>query len=407
MRHGANEGTRATGWYLRACSGLIFTLGLAMAAMGQAVPALPARPSAAPLPRAAGGEDFPTRTIAPGLRLVGPNQAVEVFGVKFVGVNAENGQKLLLTLAYIAVVLLLGRGARAVVGRIMRDRRDERVAFWARQGIRLGTAVLLILGLVSIWFDDPTRLATALGLVTAGLAFALQKVVTAFAGYFVILRGKTFNVGDRITMGGVRGDVIALGFIQTTIMEMGQPPAVEATPTRRCGSAAGSTRGESSPSPTTRSSTSRSTTTPTSSPTSGRRCGCRSRTPPTATGPSGSCWRPPSGTQSPAGEMGIEALDEMKRRYFMKPADISPRVYYRLTDNWLELTVRFVVRDHGIRDVKDAMSRDIIKALDEAGIGIASATFEIVGLPPVRIQETGSMRAGFVQNANGPGQDRS
>ena len=87
--------------------------------------------------------------------------------------------------------------------------------------------MLLSLGLVSVWFDDPTRLATALGLVTAGLAFALQRVITALAGYIVILRGKTFNVGDRITMGGVRGDVIALGFIQTTIMEMGQPPAVQ------------------------------------------------------------------------------------------------------------------------------------------------------------------------------------
>src|SRR3954447_12284142 len=161
MRHGANEGMRATGWYFRACSGIIFTLGLAVAAMGQAVPGLPVGPNAAPLPGAAGGGDFATRTIAPGLRLVGPNQAVEVLGVKFVGVNAENGQKLLLTLAYIAVVLLLGRGARALVRRLMRDRRDERVAFWARQGIRLGTAVLLILGLVSIWFDDPARLATA------------------------------------------------------------------------------------------------------------------------------------------------------------------------------------------------------------------------------------------------------
>jgi small-conductance mechanosensitive channel len=66
-----------------------------------------------------------------------------------------------------------------------------------------------------------------MGLVTAGLAFALQKVVTAVAGYLVILRGRTFNLGDRITMGGVRGDVIALGFIQTTIMEMGQPPPVQ------------------------------------------------------------------------------------------------------------------------------------------------------------------------------------
>jgi small-conductance mechanosensitive channel len=61
------------------------------------------------------------------------------------------------------------------------------------------------MGLVSIWFDDPTRLTTALGLVTAGLAFALQRVVTAVAGYLIILRGKTFNIGDRISMGGVRG----------------------------------------------------------------------------------------------------------------------------------------------------------------------------------------------------------
>jgi len=51
-------------------------------------------------------------------------------------------------------------------------------------------------------------------------------VVTAVAGYFVILRGDTFNVGDRITMGGERGDVIRLGFIKTAVMEMGQPPSI-------------------------------------------------------------------------------------------------------------------------------------------------------------------------------------
>jgi len=212
---------------MRHWAGFLFIMGLAVTACGQiSIPAPAGNPTPAGVvvPARDANEAVP---IAPGLRLVGPNHAVELLGVKFVGVNAENGQKLLLTLAYIAVVLLLGRGARAGVNRLLHDHRDERMAFWSRQGIRLGAAVLLILGLVSIWFDDPTRLATALGLVTAGLAFALQRVVTAIAGYFVILRGKTFNVGDRITMGGVRGDVIALGFIQTTIMEMGQPPAIE------------------------------------------------------------------------------------------------------------------------------------------------------------------------------------
>lgn len=49
--------------------------------------------------------------------------------------------------------------------------------------------------------------------------------------------------------------------------------------------------------------------------------------------------------------------------------------------------MRFIVKDHGIREQKDAMSREILHALNEAGIGIASATLEIVGLPPLQIKD--------------------
>jgi small-conductance mechanosensitive channel len=80
----------------------------------------------------------------------------------------------------------------------------------------------------------------------------------------------------------------------------------------------------------------------------------------------------------------------MQRRYFLKPTEIGPRVYVRLTDNWLELTVRFIVRDCGIREVKDALSRDILQGLEQNGIELASATFEIVGLPPLRIEHEAS-----------------
>lgn len=319
------------------------------------------------------------------IRLVGANQAVEILGVRLVGVNAENGVKLLFTLAFVALILLLGRLARRLAARALRGR-DERFAFWVRQGIALGTGLLLILGLVSIWFDDPVRLATGLGLVTAGLAFALQKAVTAIAGYFIILQGKTFNVGDRITMGGVRGDVIALGFMQTTIMEMGQPPPVQhADPAMWVQS---------------RQYTGRVVTV------SNARIFDEPVYNYTREFPY--LWEEMSvpikfdadreraerillevadrRTVS-LSSLGQEALQEMQRRYFMKPADMKPKVYYRLTDNWLELTVRFIAQDHGIRDLKDQMSRDILKALDEAGIGIASATHEIVGLPPVRIEQ--------------------
>jgi len=47
------------------------------------------------------------------------------------------------------------------------------------------------------------------------------------------------------------------------------------------------------------------------------------------------------------------------------------RKYYRLTDNWLELTVRFIVEAYGIRDLKDAMSREILTAFEAAGISLA------------------------------------
>ena len=73
--------------------------------------------------------------------------------------------------------------------------------------------MVLTLGLISIWFDNGLHAAAAIGLISAGLAFALQKAVTSVAGYFLILRGDIFSVGDRIVMGGVRGDVIALGFL--------------------------------------------------------------------------------------------------------------------------------------------------------------------------------------------------
>ena len=84
--------------------------------------------------------------------------------------------------------------------------------------------------------------------------------------------------------------------------------------------------------------------------------------------------------------MAVEKKAELKERFGVDPVDLDPRVYYRLTDNWLELTVRFLVGTHRIRGVKDAMSRQIITGLDEAGIGIASATYDIVGFPAIELR---------------------
>jgi hypothetical protein len=47
----------------------------------------------------------------------------------------------------------------------------------------------------------------------------------------------------------------------------------------------------------------------------------------------------------------------------------------------VERSVRFITEDHGIRNLKDAMSREILDEFDRAKISIASATYEVLGLP--------------------------
>jgi small-conductance mechanosensitive channel len=309
---------------------------------------------------------------------------VDLFGVRLVGVTAENGQKLLLTLAFVAAVWLLRRGLHGLSRLILGRGRDTRARFWTRQAINLSTTLLLILGVLSVWFDDPARLATALGLVTAGLAFALQRVVTALAGYFVILRGDNFTVGDRITLGGVRGDVIGLGLVQTTIMEMGQPP------------------GEQGAEPAmwvrSRQYTGRVVTVsndkifdePVYNYTRDFPYIWEELTVPITYAADRGRVERILLTTAERHTAGIQegsraALAAMRGRYLVHLPGPEPKVYYRLTDNWLELTLRFLAEARGVREIKDAMSREILAALDEAGIGVASATYEIVGLPPLRV----------------------
>lgn len=64
---------------------------------------------------------------------------------------------------------------------------------------------------------------------------------------------------------------------------------------------------------------------------------------------------------------------------------LQPKVYLRITDNWLEFSLRFVVPSSGVRHIKNDLSRDILDDFDAAGIGIGSAIYDIVGLPPITL----------------------
>src|SRR5579884_556016 len=322
---------------------------------------------------------------ASGSSATAPVHGAHLFGITLIGATSDNLHKLLLTAGFLVVGWLVSRALRAILELFIGSRSGTRFQFWAKQGVSLVIAAILILGVMSIWFDNPARLAGVVGLIGAGIAFALQRVITAVAGYFVILRGKTFNVGDRIMMGGVRGDVIDLSFMQTQIMEMGQSPKEQGD----------------APSMWVRS---------------------RQFTGRIVTVTNDKVFDEPVYNYShdfpyiwdeinlpvryeddrakaeailleaarrhavTRAKIGDEEVKRLEENFGIKVGDIDPQTFWRITDNWLEITVRFLAPDHGIRRMKDEMSRDILEGLDKANMGIASGTYAIVQVPPIKIE---------------------
>ena len=325
---------------------------------------------------------------APWFQLVGPSRNAQVFGIRLLGVDARNAHKLLLSLVFLALVWLI-RTILQSIAKAVRTRESKTAVFWTGQGISLLTFALGILGLMSIWFDNPARLATGVGLVGAGLAFALQKVITSFAGYFVILRGKTFNVGDRIAMGGVRGDVVSLSFFQTVIMEMGMPPSGDDTSkgiwvqsrqfSGRIVTVANAKIFDDPVYNYTR-----------EFPFIWEEMHLPISYKDNRDRAEQILLEAAEKETLPLADIAAPALKELEERFLLHLADLKPRVYWRITDNWVELTVRFLCKTHDVRGLKDRMSRYILAELDKAGIGIASGTYDIVGMPPIHVELSGT-----------------
>jgi small-conductance mechanosensitive channel len=320
-----------------------------------------------------------------------PVHGAHLFGVTLIGATHDNLHKLLLTIGAVVVAWLLTVAIRAFLGLFIGSRSGTRFQFWAKQGVSLIVAAILILGIMSIWFDNPARLAGVIGLIGAGVAFALQRVITAVARYFVILRGRTFNVGDRIVMGGVRGDVIDLSFMQTRIMEMGQSPKEQGD----------------APSMWIRSRqfTGRIVTVTNDKVFDEPVYNYTREFPyiwdeinlPVKYGDDAArveniLLEAARRNALTSARIGDEEVKRVGENFGIDVGEIDPRVYWRMTDNWLELTIRFLLPDHGGRRIKDAMSREILAGLNEAKIEIASGTYAIVEVPPLKVELANPLR---------------
>lgn len=110
---------------------------------------------------------------------------------------------------------------RLLKGGVSRYTKDNSAKYKFRKLVSFLGYILFAIGLMFIFNTNFSGVGTALGVAGAGIAFALQEVIISIAGYIAIYTGKFYKVGDRIKLGSVKGDVIDIGLLRTTLMEIG------------------------------------------------------------------------------------------------------------------------------------------------------------------------------------------
>lgn len=248
---------------------------------------------------------------------------------------------------------------------------DSSHLYTARKVTNYLVNILATLVIFGIWAQHVGDLTVALGILGAGLAFALQEVIGSIAGWVTIITGQPFTIGDRVETGGIRGDVVDVGVLRTKMMEIGN---------WMCGDH----------------NTGRIVTVsnayifkePLFNYSRHLRYIWDEVTIPITYE---SDWRKAIHIMVEAvqGDQSYQELlpkaQEQRRRarreFAIKITPLEPRVFVRLTDNWIELGLIYPVDTDMRRKVRDEISQRILSEFATVDITIASQTIAIVQFP--------------------------
>ena len=228
---------------------------------------------------------------------------------------------------------------------------------------------LAAVAVITIIFSDKLGgLTVAFGVAGAGIAFALQEVIASVAGWAAISVGSFYAPGDRVQVGGIRGDVIDVSILRTTLMEVGEWVAADLY-------------------------TGRIVRVSNSSVFKEPVFNYSGEFPflwdeiilPVKYG---SDWKQAREMlRGLVNEVLVGYAEEVKeswrrvaRQYRVEEANVEPMITLRATDNWIEFTVRYVVNYRKRRWMKDHLFTRILEEVDKSDnhIQLASATFEVV-----------------------------
>lgn len=127
-------------------------------------------------------------------------------------------QRLAIILVSIFLILVIGYYIRKAISANVSDITNK---YRARKATSIfGYILMIAIGLFA-FSDKLGNIGIALGLAGAGVAFALQEVITSFAGWISILLTGQIKVGQRVKIDTIAGDIIDIGVLKTTFMEIG------------------------------------------------------------------------------------------------------------------------------------------------------------------------------------------
>jgi small-conductance mechanosensitive channel len=134
------------------------------------------------------------------------------------GISPDVQVKLLNSLIVLLVVFVI---YQVIVRSVIQRMSDLRTRYLWKKTLGYVFFVIAVLIIVQFWLEGAGSLATYLGLLSAGLAIALRDPITDIIGWVFIMLRRPLEVGDRVEIGGVAGDVIDQGIFQFTMMEIG------------------------------------------------------------------------------------------------------------------------------------------------------------------------------------------
>jgi small-conductance mechanosensitive channel len=280
----------------------------------------------------------------------------------------------------VAVVFILVRIAQRSISRHVGDV-DTR--YKTRKFITILGYATTIVVIATVYSDRLGGFTVAFGVAGAGIAFALQEVITSVAGWVAISMGGFFKPGDRVQLGGIKGDVIDVSILRTTLMEIGEWVAADLYTGR-----------------IVRITNSFVFKEPVFNYSGDFPFLWDEITLPVKYGSNWTLAR--TMLRNVVNELLTEYAAQVKqswvnmvRQYRVEDANVEPMITLRATDNWIEFTVRYVVDYRKRRWMRDYLFTRILEEIDKSDnqIRLASATFEVVPGSSVNVHLSG----------NGPG----